>query len=161
MTTYSRLHLFLDVLSACLFFISVVNLQGADFEALYIDLKRFHSAAMFDYDSDNGKKRAQASPPPLIPNPGNFNYRDGGEAHLNTPSNMLALQKAARENSREAYKHYSQLMDSQTAKVLVLKVVMVVVDDQGVLFAVGEKMQNSREDEIVQHSTTDLCRLRL
>ena len=55
--------------------------------------------------------------PPLLPNPGQFNYRNGGEAHLNTPSSMVMLQAAARENSREAYKTYSQLIDQANAKV--------------------------------------------
>ena len=52
-----------------------------------------------------------------MPNPGQFNWRDGGEAHLNTPSSMVMLQQAARGNSREAYDSYTKLIDEANAKV--------------------------------------------
>lgn len=85
------------------------SLSGAGFEALYTDLSRFHEAGFANV--------RQGGEPPLVPNPGQFNYRDGGEAHLNTPSNMVALQQAAKTNSRQAYQMYSNLVDQQTAKV--------------------------------------------
>jgi glutamate synthase (NADPH/NADH) len=52
-----------------------------------------------------------------VPNPGQFNWREGGEAHLNTPSSMVMLQQAARGNSREAYDAYTRLIDEANAKV--------------------------------------------
>jgi len=98
-----------DVVDRC-FTGTQSRIQGADFEALTTDLERFHSAAYEQIGSVSGT-------PPLVPNPGNFNYRNGGEQHLNTPSNMVALQDAARNNSRDAYGTYSKLVDEQTARV--------------------------------------------
>ena len=55
------------------------RLSGAGFEAICEDLARFHGAAY----------GGEAQHAPLVPNPGQFNFRDGGEAHLNTPANMV------------------------------------------------------------------------
>ncbi|KAL7521141.1 hypothetical protein ACHAWX_005844 [Stephanocyclus meneghinianus] len=46
-----------------------------------------------------------------------LHYRDGGEAHLNTPAGMANLQVAARTNSREAYKEFARLTNEQNMKV--------------------------------------------
>ena len=42
----------------------------------------------------------------MLPNPGDYHFRDGGEAHYNSPQAMAALQVAARANSRQAYAAY-------------------------------------------------------
>ena len=83
------------------------RIQGCDFEGLYTDVSRFHDAA-YPYTTTEI---------PLLPNPGHFNYRDSGEAHLNTPATMVLLQQAAKTNSREAYKMYSKYIDEANAKV--------------------------------------------
>jgi glutamate synthase domain-containing protein 2 len=41
-----------------------------------------------------------------LPNPGDYHYRDGGEAHYNTPQGMAELQAATRTNSRKMYDSY-------------------------------------------------------
>eukprot|EP00644_Phytophthora_capsici_P010510 jgi/Phyca11/507823/fgenesh2_kg.PHYCAscaffold_30_\ len=75
------------------------RIQGTDFEALCTDISRFHEAG-YPLHSDTL---------PLIRNPGSYHFRDTGsesEIHYNSPKNIAALQRAARENSREAYAQY-------------------------------------------------------
>lgn len=87
---------------------TTTRIQGTDFEALYRDLERFHESAFPVIPSDLDD---------LVRSDGQFHYRDGGEAHLNTPGNMVNLQIAARTNSREAYKEFSRLTNEQNKKV--------------------------------------------
>ena len=87
---------------------TTTRIQGTDFEGLYRDLERFHDSAFpsssFEFED-------------LVRSDGQLHYRDGGEAHLNTPSNMVNLQIAARTNSREAYKEFSRITNEQNKKV--------------------------------------------
>ena len=87
---------------------TTTRIQGTDFEALYRDLERYHESAFPETPSDLDD---------LVRSDGQFHYRDGGEAHLNTPGNMVNLQIAARTNSREAYKEFSRLTNEQNKKV--------------------------------------------
>jgi glutamate synthase domain-containing protein 2 len=82
------------------------RIQGADFAAIYADLARLHESA-FPFHTHVV---------PLLRNPGQFHFRDGGEQHLNSPYSMVALQQAARTNSREAYKMYTKLVDETNQK---------------------------------------------
>lgn len=88
---------------------TTTRIQGSDFEALYRDLERFHESAY--PESSNGGDA------PLVYSDGQLHYRDGGEAHLNTPAGMVNLQIAARTNSRDAYKEFSRLTNEQNKKV--------------------------------------------
>ena len=87
---------------------TTTRIQGTDFEGIYRDLERFHEDAF--------PKHAQQDQI-MVRSDGQFHYRDGGEAHLNTPANMAALQIAARTNSREAYKEFSRITNEQNKKV--------------------------------------------
>eukprot|EP00520_Triparma_pacifica_P017027 CAMPEP_0118660008 /NCGR_PEP_ID=MMETSP0785-20121206/15425_1 /TAXON_ID=91992 /ORGANISM="Bolidomonas pacifica, Strain CCMP 1866" /LENGTH=1540 /DNA_ID=CAMNT_0006553169 /DNA_START=146 /DNA_END=4768 /DNA_ORIENTATION=+ len=86
---------------------TTTRIQGTDFSALYTDLERFHEAAYPKNDNEM----------PLIQNYGQFHFRDGMEAHLNTPESMVNLQIASRTNSREAYKQFAKITNAQTQKV--------------------------------------------
>jgi len=88
---------------------TTTRIQGTDFEALYRDLDRFHEAA---YPPQSNEELDG-----LVRSDGQFHYRDGGEAHLNTPAGMVNLQVAARTNSREAYKEFARLTNEQNKKV--------------------------------------------
>ena len=87
---------------------TTTRIQGTDFEALYRDLERYHESAFPATPSDLDD---------LVRSDGQFHYRDGGEAHLNTPGGMVNLQIAARTNSREAYKEFARLTNDQNKKV--------------------------------------------
>ena len=60
---------------------TTTRIQGTGFEALYRDLERFHESAFPPQESSD-----------LVQSDGQMHYRDGGEAHLNTPSGMVNLQ---------------------------------------------------------------------
>ncbi|CAN0101113.1 unnamed protein product, partial [Discosporangium mesarthrocarpum] len=89
------------------------RLRGTDFSSLYMDICRLHEKAFPPHSTQI----------PLIDNLGQFHYRDGGEAHLNNPETMVYLQArewglmAARTNSREAYKSYSDAVTAANQKV--------------------------------------------
>ncbi len=87
---------------------TTTRIQGTGFEALYRDLERLHETAYPEGTSDH---------PPLVRNDGQFHYRDGEEAHLNTPQGMVNLQVAARTNSREAYKEFARITNEQNKRV--------------------------------------------
>ena len=87
---------------------TTTRIQGTGFEALYRDLARFHESAFPDSTSDES---------PLVQNDGQLHYRDGEEAHLNTPQGMVNLQVAARTNSREAYKEFARITNEQNKAV--------------------------------------------
>mmetsp|Transcript_30072 Transcript_30072/g.72618 ORF Transcript_30072/g.72618 Transcript_30072/m.72618 type:complete len:1603 (-) Transcript_30072:2063-6871(-) len=87
---------------------TTTRIQGTDFEALYRDLERLHRIG---YPDNNNIGTI------LVQNDGQLHYRDGGEAHLNTPGGMANLQVAARTDSREAYKEFARLTNEQNKKV--------------------------------------------
>lgn len=62
---------------------TTTRIQGTDFEALYRDLERLHQIG-YPANSNIGTI--------LVQNAGQLHYRDGGEAHLNTPGGMANLQ---------------------------------------------------------------------
>ncbi|GMH87718.1 hypothetical protein TrST_g3101 [Triparma strigata] len=87
---------------------TTTRIQGTDFDALFSDLERFHQSA---YPENVNETNI------MVQNYGQFHYRDGKEAHLNTPESMVNLQIASRTNSREAYKTFAKLTNAQTQKV--------------------------------------------
>ncbi|XP_043207721.1 glutamate synthase [NADH]-like isoform X1 [Amphibalanus amphitrite] len=42
----------------------------------------------------------------VLPNPGYYHWRKGGEKHINDPDNIASLQAAARTNSKNAYERF-------------------------------------------------------
>ena len=94
------------------------RIKGADFEAIYEDLSTLHREAY----------PAHTDTTPLLRNPGNFHYRNGGEAHLNTPLGMVQLQQASRLNSKEAFKTYTKHLDEMNKAVTLRGVLKLKVD---------------------------------
>ena len=94
------------------------RIKGADFGAIYEDLSTLHREAY----------PAHTDTTPLLRNPGNFHYRNGGEAHLNTPFGMVQLQQASRLNSREAFKAYTKHLDEMNKSVTLRGVLKLKVD---------------------------------
>ena len=87
---------------------TTTRIQGTDFEAIYRDLERFHEDAYPLHDPEDAL---------LVRSDGQFHYRDGGEAHLNTPAGMVNLQMAARTNSRDAYKEFARVTNESNKAV--------------------------------------------
>jgi glutamate synthase (NADPH/NADH) large chain len=58
---------------------------------------------------------------PVLPNPGDFHWRAGGELHMWNPDTIANLQVAARTNSREAYKRFSDFSNDQATRRATLR----------------------------------------
>lgn len=94
------------------------RIKGADFAAIYEDLRQLHELA-YPLHSDAV---------PLLNNPGHFHFRNGGEAHLNTPFGMVALQQSARNNSKEVFSQYTKHVDEQNKSVTLRGVLKLKID---------------------------------
>ena len=94
------------------------RIKGADFAALFQDTATLHQIA---YPSHTDLL-------PMLQNPGQFHLRNGGEAHLNTPEGMVALQQASRTNSRDTFKTYTTHVDNQNKAVTLRGVLKLKID---------------------------------
>lgn len=94
------------------------RIKGADFNSIYRDSETLHQAA-YPTTTDNV---------PQLRNPGNFHFRNQGEAHLNTPEGMVSLQLATKGNSREAFKRYTKHTDMMNKAVTLRGVLKLKVD---------------------------------
>ena len=56
------------------------RIKGTNFEAIFMDIKRFHEAGY----------PPNTTAIPLVQNTGQFHYRHEGEEHYNSPSSMAA-----------------------------------------------------------------------
>lgn len=106
-----------DVMERC-FSGTASRIKGAGFEALYTDVCALHERAFPELSEEV----------PSMVNPGHFHYRNEGEAHLNTPKGMVALQTAARTNNTEIYKEYSRHVDEQNKSVTLRGLMKLRVD---------------------------------
>ena len=79
------------------------RISGIGFSHFQTDLLRQHAHAWPENPSSDV----------MLPNPGDYHFRDGGEAHYNSPQAMAELQLAARTNSRKAYEMYARTMQEQ------------------------------------------------
>ena len=70
------------------------RVQGVDFKALTKEIERRHELGFpKDYE---GKLS-------VLPNPGDFHWRNGGDSHMWDPKTISSLQIAARTNNEDAY----------------------------------------------------------
>lgn len=95
-----------DIISMC-FEGTTSRIQGTDFDALYTDIVRLHESGYPSYSDES----------PLIRNPGNFHFRDNSEYHFNSPKNIVSLQNATKNNSRDMFKEYVKETDAVSRKV--------------------------------------------
>ena len=58
---------------------------------------------------------------PVLPNPGDFHWRAGGELHMWNPDTIASLQLAARTNSKQAYKDFAKYSDQQATRGATLR----------------------------------------
>jgi glutamate synthase (NADH) len=83
------------------------RIKGADFSAIFHDITSLHAEAYPSFTASSH----------VLRNPGNFHYRNSGEAHLNTPEGMVALQQSTRMNSRALFKNYTAHIDKMNKAV--------------------------------------------
>ena len=75
------------------------RVQGVGFDVLIEESRRRHSIGFPARESDRL---------PALTNPGDFQWRSGGETHMWNPSTISKLQLAARTNSADAYAAFAE-----------------------------------------------------
>jgi glutamate synthase (NADPH/NADH) large chain len=58
---------------------------------------------------------------PVLPNPGDFHWRFGGEQHMWNPDTIANLQLAARTNSKEAYSSFAKFSNEEATRKATLR----------------------------------------
>ena len=75
------------------------RIQGVNFEVLIEETLRRHRVGFPVHESQRI---------PVLPNPGDFHWRNGGDAHMWDPSSIFNLQVSARNNSADAYHAFAR-----------------------------------------------------
>ena len=83
------------------------RVQGIDFKGLTKEMQRRHDLGYpIDYE---GKLS-------VLPNPGDFHWRNGGDSHMWDPKTISSLQVAARTNNEDAYWEFAKHANQNTTK---------------------------------------------
>ena len=82
-----------DIISLC-FVGTTSRVQGVDFKILFKEMSQRHELAFPKRDVNLIE---------VLPNPGDFHWRRGGETHMWDPKSISNLQVAARTNDQQAY----------------------------------------------------------
>lgn len=100
-----------DVIARC-FVGTASRVQGVNFDTLTEETERRHRL---------GFPLNDANRIPVLNNPGDFHWRNGGEAHMWDPTAIFNLQVASRNNSPDAYKAFSKYTNEQTTRACTLR----------------------------------------
>jgi glutamate synthase (NADPH/NADH) large chain len=100
-----------DVIQRC-FQGTVSRIKGVDLNVLAEESLRRH---------DLGYPSRDVVHLPVLPNPGDFHWRSGGELHMWNPDTIANLQAAARTNSREAYKRFAEFSNNDATRRATLR----------------------------------------
>ena len=95
-----------DIIESC-FTGTASRVQGVNLDVVATEAIRRHALGYPERKNDLQL---------VLPNPGEFHWRAGGEKHVWNPEVIANLQVAARTHSQEAYQSYSQMLneDSRT-----------------------------------------------
>ena len=88
------------------------RIKGVGFEVLAEEALRRHELG---YPSRNIVRL------PVLPNPGDFHWRAGGEQHMWNPNTIANLQLAARTNSKEAYHQFAKFSNEEATRKSTLR----------------------------------------
>ena len=83
------------------------RVEGVDFNALVQEIERRHDLGFPEIDQNKIT---------VLPNPGDFHWRNGGETHMWDPKSISSLQEAARNNDESAYWEFSKHTNEETTK---------------------------------------------
>ena len=83
------------------------RVQGVDFYTLVQEIERRHDLGFPEIDQNKIT---------VLPNPGDFHWRNGGETHMWDPKSISSLQQAARNNDESAYWEFSKHTNEETTK---------------------------------------------
>ena len=82
-----------DIIAQC-FVGTASRVRGINFDILYEETRKRHEVGFPERSDDLIQ---------VLPNPGDFHWRPGGEAHMWDPATIANLQVAARTNDKDAY----------------------------------------------------------
>ena len=88
------------------------RVQGINFDVLVSEIERRHEMGFPKLDQDKIR---------MLPNPGDFHWRKGGNTHMWDPEAIANLQEAARNNDENAYWDFAKHANEQTTKESTLR----------------------------------------
>lgn len=88
------------------------RVQGVNFDVLVREIERRHELAFPELDQSKIK---------MLPNPGDFHWRKGGDTHMWDPKTIANLQEAAKKNDENAYWDFAKHANEQTTKESTLR----------------------------------------
>jgi glutamate synthase (NADPH) large chain len=100
-----------DVIERCLDG-TASRVQGVGFDVLAEEMQRRH---------DIGYPGRDIVRLPVLPNPGDFHWRNGGDRHMWDPQGIADLQIAARSNDENAYWRFSDHSNRESARHCTLR----------------------------------------
>ena len=83
------------------------RVQGVSFDVLFEEMKVRHEI---------GFPRRNENLIPVLPNPGDFHWRRGGDTHMWDPETIANLQVAARTNSEDAYWQFASHANDEATR---------------------------------------------
>ncbi len=83
------------------------RVEGVSFDVLAEEALRRHELAYPERDLDLI---------PVLPNPGDFQWRANGERHMWNPDTISSLQHATSENNQDAYNRFSKFSDQEATR---------------------------------------------
>ena len=95
-----------DVVERC-FAGTASRVRGVGFEVLAEEMQRRHAIGFPPRDT---------VALPVLPNPGDFHWRRGGDTHMWDPDAVADLQQAARTRSTEAYERFSRHVNEENTR---------------------------------------------
>ncbi len=100
-----------DVIERC-FAGTPSRIQGVNLETLATEAIRRHASGYPESSEDRF---------PVLPNPGEFHWRAGGETHVWDPDSIANLQVAARAGDRDAYRRFADHVNAEAARRCTLR----------------------------------------
>ncbi len=100
-----------DVINRC-FAGTASRVQGVGFDILAEELQRRHQI---------GYPGRDVVALPVLPNPGDFHWRKGGDRHMWDPTAIAELQVAARTNSEDAYWRFAKHTNQEATRNSMLR----------------------------------------
>ncbi len=94
-----------EVIDLC-FTETASRLQGVGFDVLGMEILRRHHL---------GYAEAPLVDSGTLPNPGEYHWRSGGQKHAWEPKAISSLQRAAQQNSSQAYQEFSETINSEAS----------------------------------------------
>ena len=91
------------------------RVQGVNFDVLADEVERRHSIGYPEYDQNKVS---------VLPNPGDFHWRNGGDSHMWDPKSISSLQLASQANDETKYWEFSNHANEQTTRNSTLRGLM-------------------------------------